>query len=199
MDSGKEETRLHSNILTFHSRKRTNVCLFCWVFCRRLISAYFLDSEFEVSLMQLMFTRWSKTNLAIHSLVSVLCRLQDIAVKMRVWEAADGQTSTTRHQNLKGVTNMGQKNILLYYSIYQPLSTDLKWPIQMKSNLPHLFHYHSEPLRCEREASPFCGCKFWFCPDQEGQKYPKVKLSGLLNADSRANRLIMMFAGRNTK
>lgn len=41
------------------------------------------------------------TNLSIQSLKPIVHRLQDVAVELRVWEAADGQTATTRHQNLQ--------------------------------------------------------------------------------------------------
>lgn len=40
------------------------------------------------------------TNLSVRSPVSVLGRLQDIAVELRVGEAADVQAATTRHQHL---------------------------------------------------------------------------------------------------
>lgn len=40
------------------------------------------------------------TNLSVHSPVSVLGRLQNIAVELRVGEAADVQAAATRHQHL---------------------------------------------------------------------------------------------------
>lgn len=40
------------------------------------------------------------TNLSVRSLVSILRRMQHIAVELGVGEAAGGQTSTARHQHL---------------------------------------------------------------------------------------------------
>lgn len=41
-----------------------------------------------------------ETDLSIHSLVSVLHRLQDIAVKLSVCVGADADAATARHQDL---------------------------------------------------------------------------------------------------
>lgn len=42
-----------------------------------------------------------KTDLPVRSLITVLHGLQHIAVEVRVRVAAEGQTSTARHQNLQ--------------------------------------------------------------------------------------------------